>query len=720
MKSHQLAVLLLLVAACAAPPPELAATSLDFGTVEPSKLHRGTLRVTNGGTSAAELLRIDRKSGPESVSIVPSKPGLAPGETSTWSVNFRPDALGRVEARFAAVFDVGTVTFTVRALVAPPCEAEPFDLGDARVGASSSRRMRFSNPLSEPAALTISAPPGPFSSEATGTLRLGAGEDREVVLHFAPSTAGVIEAPWRVATRTDCTPAPLTLRGRALDAPLAFVPGRLHFGVVAVGAEAVRTVDLENRTRSSVQLSRASLDAAGFTLLTPLPLEVPAEGKVALSVQARPGSVAEQFATLTVFTDALGTTTVTLPLLVNRSAPCLTRSTPRLDFPSVEVACRTPGEPVTLTNDCPHPVRLAPPQLSADFGLVSTPGSSALAPRSSQALSVLFFPRTHGDRPGTLRLEADVLDGTESLDVALSGTATPASLLEETLDLPERPADLDVLLVIDDSPRMLPYQDTLELNLRFLARYFTANQLDWRVGVMSTSTAPGVVGRLRRTSTGESWLDNPTSTLLAAHGAVRGESTGRSSCLEALQAAAASPVRDEPGELGAFLRPATPLHVICITNGRDELEGPVTEVLATLARKLPARRLVTVIARFASFEGATGCDGAVDHGPLRALALSEPSGSIEEFCTPNWSIDRIGRPTDHGYRVHFALRGVPSLMRGPIRVFIDGFEWPSTDPNVESRIWLWDSAPNAVVFEPLYAPAPGSRLTVQYTPDCPD
>lgn len=206
---------------------------------------------------------------------------------------------------------------------------------------------------------------------------------------------------------------------------------------------------------------------------------------------------------------------------------------------------------------------------------------------------------------------------------------------------------------------------------------------------------------LRRTNDGAAWLDEPAQADLEALGAVTGLSTSRSSCIEALHAAFFMRT-----DLGAMLRPGAGLQVICITNGVDGLETAPLPVITSLLAMLPPWSAVTVVARFA--QGA-GCPGVLDQGQLRTLT-ERSNGRREEICTPQWLLYDV--KSYFGWRTNFYLSQRPSFVRAPLRVWSDEVE-------LLEGMWIYSSENNGVLLEPLYVPAPGTRVRFRYSPDCP-
>jgi hypothetical protein len=589
--------------------------------------------------------------------------------------------------------------------VASGCSVEPhpvecvlpanFDVGDARVGGSVTRPLTVTNPLDVPGEVFLGEAPAPFFIEPSGTLRLAAHESREVVVRFAPLSPGRAEAPWTLAPSADCTATRVELIGLAVEAPLTIAPGRLDFGVLTPGTPRALSVEVQNHTRSELTLRSLSSSSPRFRSLAVMPMQVPAGGVASLVVEALAVDSAPFDGTLVVTTDA---NELRVPLLANRTAPCLLASPTQLDFTAVEAGCRSHDAQVLVTNTCPHQVALSASAASPGFALISGPPQGAvLAPGAAVTFALAQAPLTSGATSGQFGLSADVLDGTQGLSVPLAGLAIPAVEVEESETIPPTVV-LDVVIILDDSVAMAPLAASVAQNLGLFAQWARANDFDARMAVMTTSTAPGELGQLR----GSTWLSNPSPAELQALGVVHGTSTARSSCLEAMSSMLSPPLRNE-------LRPGAGLYLLCITNGPDGLEVAPMPLISSVISRLPQPSAIGVVAHFPGTLEA--CPASVELGPLAAL-VEQTNGVREEICTPNWSValERVGR-SSFGYRTHFFLHQHPALSRGPIRVWFDDVEIP--------EVWTYDSLQNSVNFEPLYTPAPGQTVRFRYTPDCP-
>lgn len=493
------------------------------------------------------------------------------------------------------------------------------------------------------------------------------------------------------------SPPPAGTIDAGVARPLTVAPGRLDFGVLAAGV--ARSLELEVRNPGRVAtISALTFTDPRFRSPAELPLTVPAEGVLTLAIEATATDAAPFEGTL-VITSEQGALTV--PLLGNRSAPCLTASAQELDFGTAEPGCRSRDQRAVISNTCSHAVQLTGSTASGGFAIVAG-ALSTLAPGQTAEFALSFGPASVGAASGALTITADVLDGSQQVSVPLRGEGAPMVVIDEGETRPPRP-QRDVLVVIDDSATMLPFADAVRTNLGRLAQDASHSGEDVRIGVMSTSTDPIGLGTLRRTGDGAAWLDEPTQPALEELGAVRGLSTSRSSCLEALHAAFSL-----RADLGAMLRPGAGLQVICITNGVDGLETAPLPVITSLLAMMPRWTSVTVVARFAE---TPGCPGVIDQGQLRTLT-ERSNGRREEICTAQWLLYDV--TSYFGWRTNFYLSQRPSFVRAPLRVWSNEVELLERE-----MMWTYSSENNGVWLEPFSVPAPGSRVRFRYSPDCP-
>lgn len=711
MKALRFSVLLLLSACAAEPVSEITISSLDLGVVSYRGDYSGDLRVTNVGAKRATLRRIEQRAGGPGVFVTTRDIELEPGESTVWRarLEMREEPVRQVE--LAAVFDDSTTLFTVRARRGEPCEPVNLDLGDVRLTRNTSTTFEVHNPFDLPTDLDLGTVSAPFSLEPSGKVRLAAGERRPVTLTFTPFQAGDAEVPWVFASRTDCLASRSTLRGRGVTRALVFTPGRLSgFGIISPPSVKDVPVELRNESRSSIRIIGADTmerpDApVTASLSTALPLEVPAGSSVRLVVRLWPRSTTptmeEAFSQIVLTTDSELAPNVSLPVVFHRTKPCVSATRTSLAFPTLENFCRSTGEPVVFTNECPHAVTLTDVRVPDDFAILRGARNPTLAPGAQVPFEFAFAPKAAGDRSAAVVVETDVLDGTERLELALSGNATPERVVEDVFSEPR--FKLDVLFVIDDGPQMLPLAAITERELGYYARHLEA--LDTRMGVMTTSTAPGEVGRLRSTSNGE-WLVSPDPADLSALGVITGQQTGPSSCLEAVSAA----LTDASSGVRRMLRPFTRLQIICVTNRGDEGVGPLSTVLGKLEAHLPRHTIISVAAQFGS---TPRCGGSVDDGTYARFIETGSIWSGDGDVCDRWADWVNPLPNHWGPPWWFYLSEPADPSRLPLRVTVNGEE------RLEGRDWRWAAELNQVQFSNGAGPWFEQQLRIRYLPFCP-
>lgn len=702
MKVLRFSVLCLL-SACAVETTAVTISPLDFGVVSEAGDYTGELRVTNVGATTATLQRIEQRGGTGGIFVITPDVTLEPGESTVWRVRLQVRELGLKQVDLAAVFTGSTTLFTVRARRGEPCEPITFDVGDARVGTSVTKTLQVQNPFAFPAELDLGAPATPFTITPSGKVRLAGGETRTVEVSFAPKVEGVSAAPWRFASRTDCLASSSTVRGRGLTRALVFSPGRLSgFGVLAPPSLKDLPVELRNESQAPIRVVASRSTQPWLALLSPLPIEVPAGQSVPLVVRlmATP-TLGEHFAELVLSTDSELAPTVSLPVVAHRTEACVSASRTSLAFPSTENLCRSRGETVELFNACPHDVTLTNLRVPEGFALVMGREGATLAPGARMPVQLLFAPRTTGVTSDRVEVETDVLDGVERLELTVEGTATSEQLREEVFFEP-RPL-YDVLFVLDDGPQMLPFAASIATELGNYATLMA--RMDTRVGVLTTSTAAGEIGRSRSINGGD-WLTRPSPAELSAFGAITGQQSSRSSCMEAVSAALADPASG----VRRMLRPNARLHLVCVTNRVDEVSAPAGPVYSALQNFLPPATLVGLVL---PMDSTAGCGGPVDDRALaRWMEVTWLWAQAANLCTPRWGEFLSPLPNHWGYRTNYFLSEGPDLLRAPLRVTVNGVEQP------EGEAWVWDAERGSVNFEPLYAPGWGDELRIRYLPQC--
>jgi hypothetical protein len=453
---------------------------------------------------------------------------------------------------------------------------------------------------------------------------------------------------------------------------------------------------------------------------------------------------------------------------------CLVISPATLDFGTVQQGCNSPDRTFQVYNACPQPVRWVSAGLIAsgdsamagtmncpgpgncqEFNVVTNPSTSALptcnvggapGPCLNQGAAPLTFqlkyrPVNINNDSGAYRIQ--VVQGNQQVDyvVTLTGRGDTMGFNTDTFSQDGRPK-ADILLVIDSSGSMGPYQASLAQNFNSFIQFAISSRIDFQIGVTTSAflgSSGGVIpetGYLCRTDstvnfgmangqcaggTGPKILTPVTPNLSTAFAdlvSVGTSGPGSESCVEPAVRALTAPNITDPAINGGFLRPDAVLSVVCVTDEAEQANLPISLYVNQLLNIKGAQRSglfsYNVIGPFTSL--GSGCN-ADDQGGRHADLVRLTNGLQDEICTPNWAttLERLSRGA-FGFRTTFFLNGVPA-MGNQVEVAVDGQMLPPLDGR-GARVWRYDSAINAVIFEPLYVPEPGKTLTISYRVAC--
>lgn len=354
-----------------------------------------------------------------------------------------------------------------------------------------------------------------------------------------------------------------------------------------------------------------------------------------------------------------------------------------VSMPDATVGCAPSKVDVTLTNRCDFEVRLSSTRSGA-FGFAMLPHS--LAPGASNIASLGFLPRTVGQLTErlTLRALADGHEQTTSMRVEGSGTAARRASWEFVAPAPMK---AELLLIIDDDG--VPNAET---NFSALAQYLATAQTA-RVVVSN------LTGDLQRPD-GVSVLvpESPTfiDRFIRATRVTR--TPGVRSCHETAQRLKA---RREPA---GFWLETSPQAVVCITNEVDQSDVTGSAMLARWEGRIGVPTTsFSLIAPFLPLQ----CG---ESDPRHQRLVEVTNGVREELCYPHWSavLESYSR-AGFGYRLTFQLPSTPAVRAQTLEVSLDGAVLSPTDSR-GVRIWRYDDATGAIIFEPLYVPEPGQTL----------
>ncbi len=449
---------------------------------------------------------------------------------------------------------------------------------------------------------------------------------------------------------------------------------------------------------------------------------------------------------------------------------CLVISPSTLDFGTVQQGCNSPDRTFTVYNACPQQVRWVGASLIAsgdtampmttnctgstacqEFNVVNQPSTASLptctvggtsGPCLNQGGTPISFqlkyrPVNVGTDSGAYRIQ--VVQGGQQVDyiVTLTGRGDTMGFNTDTFRQDSRPK-ADILLVIDNSCSMSEEQAALAQNFNNFIKYATTSQVDFQIGVTPTDADDDTMcpscdtGDLCRVGgvttagctggTGERVITPQTPNIEQAFGslvALGTNGSGSETCVVPAVRALTAPKITDPAKNGGFIRPDAVLAVVCVTDALEQANQPMSFYLNQLLNikgvQRPNMFSYNVIGPFTPFPPPCSVEGQ-DDGRHNQLVTST-NGLREEICTPNWAtaLENIGKGA-FGFRTTFFLNATPSA-GDQVEVAIDGQSLPPLDAR-GSRVWRYDSAINAVIFEPLYVPEPGKTLSISYRVAC--
>lgn len=334
----------------------------------------------------------------------------------------------------------------------------------------------------------------------------------------------------------------------------------------------------------------------------------------------------------------------------------------------------------TCSAPTPLTLNLSGPD-AARFAVVSPPVVTLPVGVGELDVEVRFSPVVLGTAQAVLTASA----GGTTVSLALQGLAAVGPVTDSFQA--SRAPQKDLLLVVSDGPGMTAPQQSLGMNLDAFFRYATINQLDLRMVVVRGGPDAGLFVQ----GAGEPLAtDSNQSQLLVSRLQLGSAGQPTVSCLSrAHQAVVAD---------SSWRREDIPLEVSCFQNTLDQssLDAGWIDTL----RNVPpfGDVFVHALANFAPCQPP--------HDTVLQAFAQQTGGTIESICGLS------GLPTsipDH--RRQFTLRR-PVASDAGVSVFIDGQSVPANGG------WRFERAWNAIVFERLFIPQPGSAVSVVYEPRC--
>ncbi|MCA9555659.1 MAG: choice-of-anchor D domain-containing protein [Myxococcales bacterium] len=379
-----------------------------------------------------------------------------------------------------------------------------------------------------------------------------------------------------------------------------------------------------------------------------------------------------------------------------------------MDFGVARVGCPGVARQVTLRNDGTTAVQISSVDLSqATPGTFTLSGPATplnLAPASQRVFDVTYAPVAAGAEAGAL--EATYGAQSDLLSATLIAEGTVAT--SQTDNFTQAGGPLDVLLVVDDSPEMMPFQSQLSSDLLFLFLTLDYEGWDYQIGVTSTDVTPtGARGAL----VGNPPLITPQTpnaeTLLEARVLLGENGSGTEEGLEASRLAVTGANAGWPRANAAFL-------VIYLSDEDDQSPMMVSQY-STIFDNLKGAGNQDLVAASAIVSTATFCtipDGTLaDYGGRYIGMAALTRGTVSHICDSSFQdVLQATPPIPRNQAFTLSARPEPSSVQVYVNnVLIDGLAGAN---------WSYQAASNQVVFSVAQAPALGRPVRITYNIAC--
>ncbi len=346
----------------------------------------------------------------------------------------------------------------------------------------------------------------------------------------------------------------------------------------------------------------------------------------------------------------------------------------------------------------------------------------------------MFTQRMSPRGPGRRAAASPRLRAALPLALALGGCKQDNSLVKldgDDVFFQLEAGEVDVLLVVDNSGSMQPYQDQLSTNFEEFLTYFEEGNVDYQIGVVTTSVQPSVpfgdcsqadvdaippAGQLA----GGTWITPDSAdgdALFQELVAVGTCGSGFEMGLESAYLAVSDPLAS--GENAGFLREDAYLSIIFVSDEQDASPMSVNEYINGFRNVKGQRSREIFNASALVVTAVDDCsanqvNAGANPGTRYLDVADQTDGVIGNICA-----DDFGQIVTELSLTSSRLTDTFFLSDSPepasLIVGIDGEEVPC-----DAGRWVYDKVEDggaevpAIVFDRAQLPPPNSKITVQY------
>lgn len=272
-------------------------SSLSFGSVQVGQGQTLSAALTNSGNSSVTVSQANVSGAGFTLNSLSLPVTLAPGQSTPFSVTFKPQSTSAVSGGLSFASDAANNTLTIplvangAAVGVLSTSDSSLNFGGVQVNDTGTQQETLTNSGSAKVTITQAKASG-TGFGVTGLslpLSLNPGQSFTFGATFSPTSGGNFTGSISVVSDASDANLTITLAGTAtVSGQLAVSPATLSFGAVTVGQSKSLTASL-TANGSSITVSNASMSTSEFTIsgLT-LPLTLAAGQSASFTVSFKP------------------------------------------------------------------------------------------------------------------------------------------------------------------------------------------------------------------------------------------------------------------------------------------------------------------------------------------------------------------------------------------------------------------------------------------------
>jgi Abnormal spindle-like microcephaly-assoc'd, ASPM-SPD-2-Hydin len=408
-------------------------SSISFGSVQVGQGQTLSAALTNSGGSTVNVSQANVAGSGFTIGGLSLPVALAPGQSTGFSVTFKPQSGGPASGTVSFSSDASNGTLAVpitgSAATAGSLVSTPASLSFSKVQAGTPQTISETLTNSGGSSLTIGQAnltgPGFTMTGLTLPLTLAAGQSATFTVTFTPTSGGAASGGLAIGSNASNSTLNIPLTANAATSGvLSTSDSSLNFGSVQVNGTATQPETLTNSGSASVTVSQAKVSGTGFSVTgLNLPMTLSPGQSFTFGAAFSPTSGASASGSIVVTSDA-SNSTLTITLAGTPTVPGqLAVSPATLSFGNVTV-----GQSKSLTGSLTatgSSITVSSASLStSEFTISGLSFPLTLTAGQSASFTIKFAPQASGIAAASGAFNSNASNA--SLAEALSGTGAAA------------------------------------------------------------------------------------------------------------------------------------------------------------------------------------------------------------------------------------------------------------------------------------------------------